>query len=148
MFQGANAINLDDKGRIAMPARYRDRLVDECSGDMVVTLDLIDSCLLLFPQPAWENLRSQLVKLSSTDRNESAVRHILLGHAKEVEMDHKNGRINIPPELRQCVGLEKHIFLVGNGGSFQIWDETKWNAQIEADRALVLDTDNLPPLSF
>ncbi len=152
MFRGANAINLDDKGRIAMPARYRDRLVVECSGAMVLTLDLIDPCLLLFPLPAWEKVETQLSQLSSTNRIHQATKHILLGHSSDVEMDHKNGRFIIPPSLRQRVGLDKHIFLVGNGGSFQIWDEAQWNTQIEEDRALVsdvnLNADELPELSF
>ena len=152
MFRGANAINLDDKGRIAMPARYRDRLVDECSGSMVLTVDLFDPCLLLFPLPAWEALEATLSKLSNTNRQHRAIKHILLGHASDIEMDIKNGRFIIPPSLRQRVGLEKHIFLVGNGGSFQIWDEQQWNTQIEGDRALVsdvnLDSGDLPELLF
>ena len=152
MFRGASAINLDDKGRIAMPARYRERLAVECSGAMVLTVDLFDPCLLLFPLSSWENLESKLSKLSSTNRQHRAIKHILLVHASDVEMDQKNGRFIIPASLRQRVGLDKHIFLVGNGKSFQIWDETQWNSQIEDDRALVsdvsLDADDLPELSF
>ncbi|HFB64395.1 MAG TPA: transcriptional regulator MraZ [Aeromonadales bacterium] len=151
MFRGANAINLDAKGRIAMPARYREQLVVECAGSMVVTKDLFDPCLLLFPIPEWESLETKLAGLSSTNRQHRAIKHILLGHATDIELD-KNSRFLVPPSLRQLVGLEKHLFLVGNGRSFQIWDEAQWNSQIEDDLALVtdqsLDSEQLPDLSF
>jgi len=151
VFRGANAINLDAKGRIAMPARYREQLVVECAGSMVVTKDLFDPCLLLFPIPEWESLETKLAGLSSTNRQHRAIKHILLGHATDIELD-KNSRFLVPPSLRQLVGLEKHLFLVGNGRSFQIWDEAQWNSQIEDDLALVtdqsLDSEQLPDLSF
>ncbi len=151
MFRGANAINLDAKGRIAMPARYREQLIVECAGSMVVTKDLFDPCLLLFPIPEWESLETKLAGLSSTNRQHRAIKHILLGHATDIELD-KNSRFLVPPSLRQLVGLEKHLFLVGNGRSFQIWDEAQWNSQIEDDLALVtdqsLDSEQLPDLSF
>ncbi len=151
MFRGANAINLDAKGRIAMPARYREQIVVECAGALVITKDLFDPCLLLFPIPEWESLETRLAGLSSTNRQHRAIKHILLGHATDIELD-KNNRFIVPPSLRQLVGLEKHLFLVGNGRSFQIWDETQWNSQIEEDLALVTDhslqPEQLPDLSF
>jgi len=151
VFRGANAINLDAKGRIAMPARYREQLVVECAGSMVITKDLFDPCLLLFPLTEWQSLETKLAGLSSTNRQHRAIKHILLGHATDIELD-KNNRFIIPPSLRQLVGLDKHLFLVGNGRSFQIWDESQWNTQIKDDLKLVIDqsleSEPLPDLSF
>ena len=125
--------------------------MDECDGFMVVTAHLVDKCLLIFPIPAWEELEAKLASLSSTNRQHRAIKHILLGHATDVEID-KNGRFIVPPSLRELVGLEKHVFLVGDGKSFQLWDESLWNAQIEEDRALLLgsalDSEPLPDLPF
>ncbi len=133
-----------------MPARYRDRLADDCDGAMVITKHLIDNCLLLFPLPAWEELETKLAGLSSTNQNNRAIKRILLGHATDVDI--KNGRLMVPAFLREIVGLEKHIFLVGDGKSFQIWDETLWRTQIEEDKALLvessLDSEQLPDLPF
>jgi len=134
-----------------MPARYRKGLLDECAGGMVITTDLFDPCLLLFPLPAWELLEGKVAALSSTNRQHRAIKHILLGHACDVELD-KNNRFIVPPSLRTRAELDKQLFLVGNGSSFQIWDEHKWNAQIGEDRELVADLssdpEQLPELSF
>ena len=151
MFRGTNPINLDVKGRLAMPARYRHQLEVECGGSMIMTKDLFDPCLLLFPINEWEVLETKLASLSSTNRQHRAIKHILLGHASDIELD-KNHRFIVPPSLRQLVGLKKHLYLVGNGKSFQVWDEESWHNQISDDQALVmdqsLDPDQLPDLSF
>jgi MraZ protein len=151
MYRGTNHILLDPKGRIAIPARYRERLAEECAGSMVITLDLFDPCLLLFPLPEWEALEERLAGLSSTNRQHRAIKHILLGHACDVELD-RNFRFLIPASLRQRLALDKQLVLVGNGRSFKLWDEARWNEQIDQDLQLVSlesgSDDDLPELSF
>ncbi len=151
MFRGANAINMDAKGRIAIPAKYRQRFHDACANQIVVTIDLFDPCLLLFPLPHWEQLEAKLENFSNTDPNQRRVKRMLLGHASEHEID-GNGRILLPPVLREHAQLEKQLMLAGQGKTFQIWNEENWHNKINDDVAAMaempLDADALPELSF
>lgn len=151
MFRGATAINMDAKGRIAIPAKYRSRFHDVCANQIVVTIDLFDPCLLLFPLPHWEQLEAKLDTFSNTDPNQRRIKRMLLGHASEHEID-GNGRILLPPVLRDYADLEKELLLAGQGKTFQIWNGDNWHKKIEDDVAALsegpLDTENLPELAF
>lgn len=83
MFRGATQVNLDSKGRITVPTRYRAVLLDECQGQMVCTIDLHQSCLLLYTLPEWEIIEQKLSRLSSMEPMERRVQRLLLGHASE-----------------------------------------------------------------
>ena len=132
MFRGANAINLDTKGRLAIPTRYRQSLLDDCNGQLVCTVDNQQSCLLLYPLPEWEEIELKLIKLSSMIPAERRMQRLLLGHAAEGEMD-KSGRILIPTPLRHHAKLSKEVMLVGQLNKFEIWDAETWAQQIEDD---------------
>ena len=132
MFRGANAINLDTKGRLAIPTRYRQSLLDDCNGQLVCTVDNQQSCLLLYPLPEWEEIELKLIKLSSMIPAERRMQRLLLGHAAEGEMD-KSGRILIPTPLRHHAKLSKELMLVGQLNKFEIWDAETWAQQIEDD---------------
>ena len=108
MFRGANAINLDTKGRLAIPTRYRQSLLDDCNGQLVCTVDNQQSCLLLYPLPEWEEIELKLIKLSSMIPAERRMQRLLLGHAAEGEMD-KSGRILIPTPLRHHAKLSTEV---------------------------------------
>jgi MraZ protein len=132
MFRGANAINLDSKGRLTIPTRYRQSLLDDCQGQLVCTIDISQNCLLLYPLPEWEEIELKLSKLSSTNPQERRLQRLLLGYAMEVEMD-KSGRILIAPTLRQHADLDKPVMLVGQLNKFEIWDADIWQKQISED---------------
>ena len=132
MFRGANAINLDTKGSLAIPTRYRQSLLDDCNGQLVCTVDNQQSCLLLYPLPEWEEIELKLIKLSSMIPAERRMQRLLLGHAAEGEMD-KSGRILIPTPLRHHAKLSKEVMLVGQLNKFEIWDAETWAQQIEDD---------------
>lgn len=132
MFRGANAINLDVKGRVAIPTRYRQLLLDDCQGQLVCTIDTQQSCLLLYPLTEWEEIELKLSKLSSTNPHERRLKRLLLGYATEGEMD-KNGRFLLSAPLRQRANLDKEIMLVGQLNKFEIWDAEAWQAQVEQD---------------
>jgi MraZ protein len=132
MFRGANAINLDSKGRLTIPTRYRQSLLDDCQGQLVCTIDTSQNCLLLYPLPEWEEIELKLSKLSSTNPQERRLQRLLLGYAMEGEMD-KSGRILIAPTLRQHAALDKQIMLVGQLNKFEIWDANVWQLQIVED---------------
>ena len=128
MFRGINTINLDAKGRMAMPARYREQLIESCSGHLVVTIDTNHRCLLLYPLSEWEQIEREIESLSSFDPKSQRVKHLLIGHANDLELD-GSGRVLLPQELRQYAQLEKHVCLIGQGKKLEIWSQDNWNQQ-------------------
>jgi MraZ protein len=127
MFRGINALLVDTKGRMAMPARYRDALQAE-NGSLVVTIDTDAPCLLLYPLPEWNVIESKLAALPSFNAAARRIQRLLIGHATDVELDN-NGRLLIPPVLREYASLDKKVMLVGQGKKFEIWSELGWQEQ-------------------
>ena len=115
---------MDAKGRIAVPARYRQTLQELCDGRLVITLDR-SGCLLLYPEPEWLEVESQLRKLPSTSVNARTLQRVMVGHATELELD-KQGRVLLPPVLREAADLDRHVMLVGQLNKFELWNETAW----------------------
>jgi MraZ protein len=126
MFRGINPINLDAKGRMAIPSRYREQLSVHCAGQMVVTIDTESRCLLAYPLHEWEEIQEQIEALPSYDKAARRIQRLLLGHATDVEMD-SNGRLLLSTPLREYAQLEKKLVLLGQGKKFEIWSETLWN---------------------
>lgn len=142
MFRGVNPLNLDAKGRIAMPMRYRQRLDESCGGQMVVTVDT-DRCLLLYPLPEWEVIERKLQKLPSFNKQARSLQRLYIGHATEVDLDGA-GRLLLPPSLREFAELDKHTVLIGQGNKFELWDEGRWNARRDEWLAETDGLDDLP----
>ncbi len=124
MFRGGSSVKLDAKGRLALPTRYRALISERYAGQLVLTVHS-DGCLLLYPQPEWEDLELQLIRTPNHDRRTRNVQRMLVGYATEVEMD-GSGRILIAPRLREFAGLDKNAALVGVGKKFEIWNEEAW----------------------
>lgn len=148
MFSGAISINLDSKGRIAIPTRYRDLLVD----GMVCTIGLYNLCLTLYPLSTWQEIEQQLSTLSTVIEGERRIKRLLLGHAVECNMDN-TGRILLPPTLRAYAKLEKNLMFVGQSNKFEIWDESIWFQQINDDIECISNnnenlSDNLKSLTI
>ncbi|MGD8379052.1 MAG: division/cell wall cluster transcriptional repressor MraZ [Gammaproteobacteria bacterium] len=125
MFRGVNTLTLDAKGRLAVPTRYRERLVERCDGQLVVTVDR-DHCLLLYPLPDWEEIERKLVQLPSLNKQARRLQRLLVGHATELELD-SHGRILLPGPLRDFAGLDRRAVLIGQGNKFELWNEDTWN---------------------
>ena len=123
-FRGINNIAVDAKGRMAMPARYRERLLESCGGRLIVTVDQ-DHCLLVYPLPEWEVIETKLNALPSLNKTARLLQRLLIGHATELEMD-AQGRILLPAMLRDFAGLSKKAVLIGQGKKLEIWDEDTW----------------------
>lgn len=134
MFQGAAALNLDVKGRLAVPSRHRESLASSADGTLVLTAHP-HRCLLLYPLPAWEPIRDRVLQAPSLEQQSALLKRLLVGYACEEEMDNA-GRLLIPPELRQYAGLEKQVWLVGQGSHFELWSDAGWQKQQEAIFAL------------
>jgi len=132
MFRGATLVNLDSKGRLAVPVRYRDTLIGESQGQMVCTIDLHQPCLLLYTLPEWEIIEKKLSRLSSMNPVERRVQRLLLGHASECQMDNA-GRLLLANTLRQHASLTKEVMLVGQFNKFELWDEQTWYQQVKDD---------------
>lgn len=127
MFRGINAILLDAKGRMAIPARYREQILKHGAPQLVVTIDTDVPCLLLYPLPEWEVIEQKLQSLPSFNQAARRIQRLLIGHATELEMDN-NGRLLLPPLLREYAKLDKKIMLVGQGKKFELWDEQQWQS--------------------
>lgn len=125
MFRGATQITLDAKGRLAIPARYRERLAARCNGQLICTVDQ-DHCLLLYPLPDWEEIERKLMRLSSFNKSTRRLQRLMVGYASELELD-GNGRVLIPRELREFAALERDVMLIGQGNKFELWAEKRWN---------------------
>jgi len=142
-FRGINNLNVDAKGRMAMPSRYRERLLESCGGRLVVTVDR-DHCLLVYPLPEWEIIEAKLVELPSLNREARLLQRLLIGHATECEMDGQ-GRILLPAMLREFANLNKKIVIIGQGKKFEIWDEQVWTeSQEQWIESVNADTGELP----
>lgn len=148
MFSGTVPINIDNKGRLAIPTRYRELLSD----GLVCTIGLHEPCLMLYPMLQWHEIEQKLARLSSMIEAERRITRLLLGHATECPMDN-SGRILLPMTLRKYAKLDKHAMLVGQSNKFEIWDEMIWDEQIAADiEAIPADiselSDNLRSLTI
>lgn len=125
LFRGASHLSLDTKGRMTVPARYKDSLLESCDGNLIMTVDVMDKCLMLYPLPVWLGVEADLSKLPSTNKSARRIKRLLIGYATDVTMD-KNGRLLLPPALREFAELDKQIVLIGQGSKFEIWDEAHW----------------------
>jgi MraZ protein len=144
MFRGANPITLDAKGRLAMPTRFREQIVERSHGRLVVTVDRSDRCLLIYPLPDWEIIEQKLVKLPTLNAATRRLQRLMIGHAVEVELD-ANGRVLIPPTLRDYANLSRSAMLIGQGERFELWDEAHWNEKREHWLKVDENDESLPP---
>jgi len=127
LFSGIHSLNLDSKGRIAIPSCYREKLLEVCGGRVVTTGNNDQRCLLLFAKPHWEEFNAFLLGLPPFDRETRELHRIFLGHAFDGQMD-PQGRLLINPELRKFANLEKEVVIVGVGRKFEIWEPGAWSA--------------------
>ena len=141
MFRGINPINLDAKGRVALPAKYRDRVTDRCDGHMVLTVHPFDRCLLLYPLTDWEVIEAQVNALpNSTSRQARRLQHLMVGYATELDLDAAN-RLLLPAMHRDHAELDKRLILVGQGQKFEVWSEARWTSMTEAYLNEPVDAD-------
>lgn len=131
---------MDAKGRLAFPAKLRDALMSACEGRLVMTAHTQDRCLLIYPESEWEDILPKIEALPTFNPITQRIQRLLIGYATPMELD-ANGRVLIPPPLRQYAHLDKKMMLVGLGKKFELWSDENW-LQSVAD--VVLDPNNLP----
>jgi MraZ protein len=128
-FRGASNLSLDAKGRIVLPARYRERLLEICQSQLIITIDTQQPCLLIYPLPEWELIEEKIEALPSFNPATRRIQRLLIGHATEVEVD-GNGRMLLATPLRDYAKLGKKVVLIGQGKKFELWDEQCWNERM------------------
>lgn len=133
MFRGVQYINMDAKGRLAMPARQREPLHSESAGQVVITIDTQSPCLAVYPLPEWERIEKEIQDLPALKPAVKRFQRLMLGYATDLELD-SSGRLLLPQPLRDYAQLDKKLVLVGQGNKLELWSEALWLA--ERDQAL------------
>ena len=134
MFRGINSVTLDPKGRMGLPARHRETVMVVSEGRIVITIDMRESCLLLYPLSEWEAVQAKLEGLSNINPQARLLQRLLIGHAADLELD-AAGRLLLPAMLRDYACLDKKLVLVGQGNKIEIWSADHWQPQLEQWRA-------------
>ena len=129
MFIGEYSHNLDEKGRLALPMKYRGDLAK----GIVITRGL-DNCLFLYPKSEWDKLADKLAELPISKANTRAFARLMLAGAMDVELD-KQGRVIIPEYLRKYASLKKNTIITGLMNRMEIWDEDKWKTYKKSTEA-------------
>jgi len=143
MARGTSKINLDAKGRMAIPTKHRDALLKACDGQMVVTISPQEKCLWMYTLPAWEAVERKLIALPTLNSTTRKLKRMLIGHADDCDMD-ASGRILLPAPLREFAMLKKQTVLIGQGDKFEIWDEALWLSHRESELSVDIDESQLP----
>jgi MraZ protein len=130
VFQGSQSINVDVKGRMAVPSRYRDVLAAICDGRLVVTANPYERCLNIYPEPQWNEVKAKIESLPNSNKKVRRLQRLVLGNASELEMD-GNGRLLLPSTLREYANLDKKVMLVGLGEKAELWSEQSWNEMLD-----------------
>ncbi len=126
-FHGAAVITLDAKGRIAIPTRQREGLLE--GGRALVLTAHPEGCVLIYPAAAWEPVRAKVEAFPSFHPQASWWKRLLLGFEEHVAAD-AAGRILLPPALRQHAKLERDAMMVGQGHYFELWDAGIWSTKL------------------
>ncbi|CAA9551301.1 MAG: Cell division protein MraZ [uncultured Thermomicrobiales bacterium] len=134
MFLGRHEHNLDDKGRLAIPSRFRESLRDG-----VVLTRGIDRCIAAYPRPAWDILATRVNGLSMTDPHARQFRRMVFAEAVDLKLD-SQGRVLVPASLREYGEIEREAIIIGVHASIEIWSPDRWSA---VDAALASDGDEI-----
>jgi MraZ protein len=125
MFLGSHEHALDDKGRLIMPSRFRAKLEEG-----VVMVYWLEECVAVFPRSEFEKLAERMEALPEGSKDKRLLDRVLFGHAFEAVPD-RQGRLTIPPKLRQLAGLEREVVAAGVKNRVEIWDRERWEQSME-----------------
>jgi MraZ protein len=143
LFLGQFYHNIDEKGRLTIPVRYRDELVP----DGAFIMQGFDRNLMVLPSDIYEGLSQRVSQMSMTDSTARLLRRLVFSTADQVEVD-KAGRVLIPQFLRQFAGLENSLIVVGMGDYFEIWSPEWWNDQHRALQEAQTNPDRFATLNL
>jgi MraZ protein len=129
MFRGQFSHSVDAKGRVSLPARFRDVLVADGDARFVLTPAVFDPCLHLYPMKAWEEFERKVSELPSLDATAIRFRRLYVSAAVECELD-GSGRVLVPPHLRERIKLDKDALSAGMGRTLELWAKSSWDAAL------------------
>lgn len=124
MFVGTKEYTVDDKGRVVLPPKYREKM----DGEIIIFKDLAFDCIRVYPYKEYEKYIEELDNSTITDRNTEILLDRAIGRAESVQLD-KQGRIMIPQKMRDSVGIEKDVLVIGKRKRFEIWEPKTYNAE-------------------
>jgi MraZ protein len=130
MFRGISTASIDDKGRLLVPVRHRERFSAWESSDLILTVNPWDRCLWLYPMREWESIEAKLQALGDYDKQVRRTKQIMRGYATECALDGQ-GRILIPAEMREFAAMKTQVVVMGQGNKCEIWDKTLWGLQTD-----------------
>ncbi|MCE5387101.1 MAG: division/cell wall cluster transcriptional repressor MraZ [Acidithiobacillus sp.] len=134
MFRGTHRHSLDSKGRLSVPARFRDRLQALADGQLIVTINPTSTdserCLWAYPLNEWEAVERKVAALPSTQPSIRRFQRLFIGHSEELRLDNQS-RVLLSSSLRQYARIERDVVLVGQISKFEIWDAALWDRQEE-----------------
>lgn len=142
MFWGEFAHQLDNKGRLIIPARYRSQLAEGA----ILTRG-IDRNLVIYPDAAWRTVSTQLNQMPITNPTARALRRLLFSGAVELALD-RQGRISIPAYLRDYASLNGEVLVVGMETFVEIWHPASWRETLDGVSSTLADTQALVKLSL
>lgn len=125
MFRGQFAHSIDAKGRVAVPSRFREVLAGSGDQRLVITPALFDPCIHVFPLRAWEELEEKVSQMKQFDPHVVRFRRLYLSAAVDCELD-KQGRLLVPPQLRDHASLSKEVLWAGIGNKIELWASERW----------------------
>lgn len=125
MFMGEYQHNMDSKGRVIVPAKFRDEL-----GDKFVATRGLDNCLFVYPMNEWSVLENKLTSLPITSKNARIFVRFFFSGATECELD-KQGRISIPSNLRDYADLSKETVIIGLANRIELWSKKRWDSYLD-----------------
>lgn len=129
MFRGQFVHSIDAKGRVSLPARFRDALMADGDSRFIVTPAPFDPCLHVYPIRAWEEFEQKMSELPRLDPNIVRFRRLYVSAAIECELD-RAGRVLVPPHLREKAALGKDALWAGMGRNIELWSKERWDAAL------------------
>ena len=144
MFVGEYSHNIDAKGRIIIPAKFREHL-----GEQFMITRGFEGCLFVYPMDVWEELADNLSKLPSNQKSARHLQRVFLSGAAEAEPD-KQGKVLITPNHREHAGLSKEVVIIGVSKRVEIWDAQRWRdySQNEEEMSVEEAAESIEEISF
>jgi len=133
MFMGEYRHNIDAKGRLTLPSKFRDK----CEGNVIVTKGF-DGCLNIYTLPEWDAFYRKLLTVPTNKKEGRSLIRVIASKATECEID-KMGRINIPQSLRKEANLDKAVVIIGSLSHVEVWDEAAWDNYYEQESGRLED---------
>ncbi len=127
MFRGSFEHSVDSKGRVSVPSRFRELLAERYEGKLVLTMDF-DKCIMVYPLEEWERVEEKIKSLPQSQKEVKDYTRFVFSNATECELD-RQGRILIPPPLREGARISKSVIVVGILNKMEIWDKGVWDTR-------------------